>query len=132
MARGRSCPALELKGNPMDFFALADTPIEEIYQAIGQWIANAIPEEWLSATAYAEIEEGDNGLTYGAYVPAAAPDSRRDFGAGAEIYLAFDELRRRLRQPGHAPWIKAQFTLQRDGHFDLDFVYPGAKPGNER
>jgi hypothetical protein len=108
----------------MDFFDLTDTPTERIYQAMGQFIVDAIPEEWLSATAYAEIEEDDNGLTYGRYVPAAAPESIRDFDAAAELYLAFDELRRRFRKPGYAPWSKAQFTLQRNGHFDLDFTYP--------
>lgn len=108
----------------MDFFDLTDTPTEDIYQAIGQFIADAIPEAWLSATAHAEIEEDDHGLTFGIYVLAVAPDSVRDFAAGAELYLAFDELRRRLRKPGHAPWVKAQFELQPDGHFDLEFTYP--------
>ncbi|HNS04122.1 MAG TPA: DUF600 family protein [Anaerolineae bacterium] len=107
----------------INFFDLTDTPTEEIYLAIGQFIADAIPETWLSATAYAEIEEEDHGLTYGVYVPAVAPDITRDFAAGAELYLAFDELRRRLRKPGQAPWVKAQFTLQRDGRFDLEFTY---------
>lgn len=106
------------------FFDLTDTPTEEIYQVIGHFIADAIPEAWLSATVYAEIEEEDHGLTFGVYVPAVAPDSIRDFAAGAELYLAFDELRRRLRKPGQVPWVKAQFTVQRDGRFDLEFTYP--------
>lgn len=110
----------------MDFFDLIDTPTERIYQAMGQFIVDAIPEEWLSATAHAEIEEDDNGLTYGRYVPAAAPESIRDFEADYRCYLMFDELRRRTRKPGYAPWIKARFTLQRNGHFDLDFTYPDA------
>lgn len=110
----------------MDFFDLTDTPTEEIYRAMGQFIVDAIPEEWLSATAYAEIEEDDNGLTYGRYVPAAAPDHQRDFEADYRFYLLFDELRLRTRKPGRAPWIKARFTLQRDGRFDLDFTYPDA------
>ena len=61
----------------MDFFDLTDTPTEQIYQAIGQSIVNAIPEEWLSAMAHAEIEEDDHGLTYGTYVPAVTPDNIR-------------------------------------------------------
>ena len=79
---------------------------------------------WLSATACAEIEEDDNGLTWGTYVPAAAPDQQRDFDPDYRCYLMFDELRRRTRKPGHALWVKARFTLQPDGHFDLDFTYP--------
>lgn len=111
----------------MDFFDLTDTPTEQIYQAIGQFIVDAIPEAWLSATAHAEIEEDDNGLTYGTYVPAATPDDIRYFDPASELYLAFDELRRRFRKPGYAPWIKAQFTLQPTGHFDLNFIYPDAE-----
>lgn len=108
----------------MDFFDLTETPTEEIYQAMGQLIVDAIPEAWLSATAYAEIEEDDNGLTWGGYVPTAAPDQQRDFDSDYRCYLMFDELRRRTQKPGHAPWVKARFTLQPDGHFDLDFTYP--------
>jgi hypothetical protein len=112
----------------MDFLDLTDATIEEIYQAMGQLIVAEIPEAWISATATAEIEEDDNGLTYGAYVPANEPDQPRDFAAGYRFYLLFDELRRRFRKPGDVPWIKAQFTLQRNGHFDLGFTYPDARP----
>jgi len=110
----------------MDFFDLTETPTEAIYRAMGQLIVDAMPEAWLSATACAEIEEDDNGLTWGRYVPAAAPDQQRDFDPDYRCYLMFDELRRRTRKPGHAPWVKARFTLQLDGHFDLDFTYPDA------
>jgi hypothetical protein len=112
----------------MDFLDLTDATIEEIYQAMGQLIVAEIPEAWISATATAEIEEDDNGLTYGAYVPVNEPDQPRDFAAGYRFYLLFDELRRRFRKPGDVPWIKAQFTLQRNGHFDLGFTYPDARP----
>ncbi len=110
----------------MDYFDFSDAPIEAIYQAMGQHIAAGIPAAWFSATAHAKIEEDDNGLTYGTYVPAVTPDSIRYFDPATELYLAFEELRRRFRKPGYAPWIKAQFTLQRTGHFDLDFTYPDA------
>lgn len=111
----------------MDFFDLTDTPIEAIYQAMGQLVVAEIPEAWLSATAYTEIEEDDNGLTYGRYVPAVAPDAVRCFDTSYRWYFAFDELRRRMKKPGYALWVKARFTLQADGHFDLDFTYPDAE-----
>ena len=78
------------------------------------------------AIAYAEIGEGDNGMTSGKYIPAAKPDSINYFDPPLEIYLAFDELRRRMRRPDAAPWVKARFISQSNGHFDLDFTYPDA------
>lgn len=41
----------------MDFRNLTDTPVEAIYQAFGRLIVEAIPEEWATASAFAEIEE---------------------------------------------------------------------------
>jgi len=103
---------------------LTEIPIEAIYQAIGQLIVAGIPEAWLSATAHAEIKEDDHGLTFGVYTPALAPAEEKDFATGYRFYFLFKELRRRLRRPGYAPWVKARFTLYPDGHFDLDFTYP--------
>ena len=108
----------------MDFYDLTDASVEQLYQALGQFVVDAIPEGWLSATACAEIEEDDNGLTYGRYIPAATPATERSFKTGYRWYFAFDELRRRFHKPGHAPWVKARFTLYQNGHFDLDFTYP--------
>ncbi len=108
----------------MDFRNLTNTPIEEIYQALGRLIVEAIPEVWEQASAYAEIEEDDNGLTYGHYVTPEEPAVERDFDTSYRFYFLFKELRRRFRQPGQAPWVKARFTLYPDGHFDLDFTYP--------
>ena len=99
-------------------------PIEDIYKLIGQSIVSAIPEAWKRAAAYAEIEEDDNGLTYGTYTAAIKPQEERYFEPADELYFLFDELRRRFRQPGQSPWVKARFTLYPDGHFDLDITYP--------
>lgn len=108
----------------MDFNSLAHVPVEQIYQALGQLVADAIPEAWERACAYAEIEEDDNGLTYGYYVTPEEPAVERDFDTSYRFYFLFKELRRRFRQPGQSPWVKARFTLYPDGHFDLDVTYP--------
>jgi len=108
----------------MDFYKLTNEPIEAIYQIMGSLVAETITDDWKSATVYAEINEDDNGLTYGRYVPTAAPDTLRSFKTGYRWYFIFDELRRRFHKPGHAPWVKARFMLYPDGHFDLDFTYP--------
>lgn len=110
----------------MDFTDLAHTPLEELYQASGQAIVVAIPEVWARAIVHVEIAEDDNGLVYGEYLPAAAGQDLRYFAPGAELYLVFDELRRRMRKPGCAPWHKADLTLQASGRFDIDFTYPDA------
>lgn len=108
----------------MDDFDLSGVPIEEIYQAIGNFIVRSIDDDWETATIYAEIESDDNGLTYGRYTTKESTDESLFFRAGASMYFAFDELRKRMRKPGTAPWTKARFVLQRDGKFDLQFEYP--------
>lgn len=82
---------------------------------IAKAIIDAISEDWLTATAYAGIEEDDNGLTSGKYISAAKPDSINYFDPPLEIYLAFDELRRRMRRPDAAPWVKACFSSSQMG-----------------
>lgn len=107
----------------MDVYSLHDVPIEDLYQAIGEFIFNAIPEEWESASLYAEIEDDDSGTTYGRYKTAATADESLSFDTDYRIYLIFDELRRRTRQPNQPAWTLARFALRRDGSFDLSFEY---------
>jgi len=103
---------------------LSDISIDRMYQIIGQLIVDALPEKWQHAAAYAEIEEDDNGLIYGRYLPIGVVAKECSFSAADELYFLFDEIRHRMHKPGHAPWVKARFTLYPDGHFDLDFTYP--------
>ena len=108
----------------MDFDDLSDVPIEEIYREMGNFIVRATDDEWSSAILYAEIEEDDNGLTYGRYNTETVSDYSLNFDTDYTVYFAFDELRTRLHKPGQAPWTKARFILQRTGKFDLEFDYP--------
>ena len=107
--------------DPVDF---SNVPIETIYQELGSYIVRTIDDEWQSAILYAEIEDDDSGLIYGRYTTQTSQDFSLSFDADYTIYVAFDELRQRLQKPSFTPWTKAEFTLHRNGKFDLNFEYP--------
>lgn len=115
----------------MDDFDLSGVPVEEIYQAIGNFIVRSINDDWETATIYAEIDSDDSGTTYGRYTTKESTDESLFFRTDSRMYFAFDELRVRMRKSGEATWTKAKFVLQRDGKFDLQFEYPDQEqPGS--
>lgn len=108
----------------MDLVDFSNIPLETIYQEIGNYIIQTIEDEWQTAILSAEIEDDDSGLLFGRYTTKTSQDFSLSFDADYTIYLAFNELRQRIQKSGYAPWTKAEFTLHRNGKFDLNFVYP--------
>ncbi len=111
---------------------LAETPIERIYQLLGNAISSAISEPWETASLYAEIESEESGLIYGRYKTHATATETRGFDAEEEVYYAFNELRRRLIHDGEEPWTQAHFALQANGTFNLSFTYGPIPEDHER
>ncbi|MBX3010475.1 MAG: DUF600 family protein [Caldilineaceae bacterium] len=108
----------------MDSIDFSNATLEAIYQAIGNYIAHAIQEEWQSAILFVEIDDDESGLLYGRYITKTSQDYSLSFDTDYILYLAFNELRQRIQKPGYAAWTKASFTLHRNGKFDIDFKYP--------
>lgn len=108
----------------MDEHELSAMPVDEIYRRIADFIVRAIDGEWVTATLYAEIREDDHGKTYGRYTTQQVTDESLYFRTDYTMYLAFDELRRRMRKAGEPPWTQAAFVLRRDGKFDVQLRYP--------
>jgi hypothetical protein len=103
--------------------ALAEAPIEQIYQLLGNAVVNSIREPWETASLYAEIEAEDSGLIYGRYKTADTSDESCTFDSDEDVYFAFNELRHRLQRDGAEPWTLAHFALRSNGSFDLSFEY---------
>jgi hypothetical protein len=107
----------------MNWFDLSEASVEDLHHAIGDFIMQAVGDDWQTATIVAVIEADDNGRTSGR--STTGPDgTQATFEADHRMYLAFDELRRRMRTPDEQPWTKATFSLERSGKFDLEFEYP--------
>jgi hypothetical protein len=103
-------------------YDLSEVPDQTLYQIVRDLIAQAAGDNWREAALYAEITKDDHGLIYGRINQSV--DKLRSFETDYRMYFVLDELRKRMRKPGQAPWTKAKCALHQDGKFELECEYP--------
>ena len=95
--------------------------IEEIYQEIGQEIANKIPEKWDLAEVVFIYHHGMSVIE-SSYKLVDSVEKKRNI-AGRRLMELFIELHDKLIEAGQADWKQAVYVLRPDGKFDLWFEY---------
>lgn len=109
----------------VNFFDLKNLTTEKLYELIGELIINAIDDDnWITARVFVEIEDNESGLTFGRYITTKPADPPLNFDTDYRMYLVFDEIRKRMVTEGKDAWVKAIFTLEKTGKFDIKFEYP--------
>ncbi len=94
--------------------------IEALYQQIGQYIRDAIAEDWALAWAAMEVGNEDGGTTWGRYKTTLGPtEDVRSFWTDHHLYELFSALRAAMPDK----WESAIFTLNAQDQFQLDFGY---------
>jgi hypothetical protein len=103
---------------------ISKSTIENLYQKIGDIIIASIDVPWTQVVLHVEIEEDDNAKIYGSFtVPEDEIKHSLSLKHAYELYVIFEELRRRVYKPEFSPWNEAVFTLNPGGDFDLSFSY---------
>lgn len=68
--------------------------IEALYQQIGQYIRDAIAEDWALAWVYMEVGIEESGTTWGRYKTVPGPtDDVKNFWTDHRLYELFSALR---------------------------------------
>ena len=109
-------------------FDLSQVPSETISLTIANLIGEALPEDTTQAMVGAEIEDDDNGVTTGRYIPSSDVTGERCFETDYRMYLALAELRRRTRTPAGEAWTTASCELT-PGLLTISFQYPNGTTG---
>jgi len=95
--------------------------IESLYPRIGQAIADAITEEWSSASIWVEFKPGAITLQ-GKYVPERG-EQQKSIRISRTIVGLLRELHARMKAEMGDDWQTAKFELARDGQFSMKFEY---------
>lgn len=99
----------------------------EIAEYIGRILLDIIPDDAVKITAKADVDEDYAGTgvefesSSGAVGHFSMDTLPRD--AVGDISDAFIDLRDVMLADGHDPWYGITFTVDRDGHFDVNFSY---------
>lgn len=98
--------------------------VEAAYQALADYVAAAIDDDWTVAWLVAEIESDEGGYTFGRY--RKTPEANgpvRSFKTDASVFEVFDRLRTLLRNEDEDAWTRAVFTIRNTGRFNLELDY---------
>ncbi|MDJ0754741.1 MAG: DUF600 family protein [Ardenticatenaceae bacterium] len=100
------------------------SPLEKLYQKIGQQIVNDVGDDWAMAWVCVEISDDSFSERFGHYKKTVKPTTESySFSPSPEIVDLFYDLQRHLHQDGQNPWTRAIFTLTSSGKFDLKLSY---------
>jgi hypothetical protein len=101
--------------------------VEELYEKVGNIIVGSLNAPWDQANLYVEIENDDHAEIYAEFIPSGKQVGQSlHLKQAYELYVIFEELRKRIHKPGFAHWHKALFSITPDGNFDLRFSYPNS------
>jgi hypothetical protein len=107
---------------------LETSAAEELYQKVGDIIAASLDAPWDRADLHVEIEEDDHAKIYAEFIPSGKQVGQSlHLRQAYELYVIFEELRKRIHKPGFAHWNKALFSITPDGDFNLRFSYPNSE-----
>ena len=99
--------------------------IEQIYQEIAVSIAQSVPQDRTTAWVSVEVT-GDSVYTIKGWYLGEEGGETRAFRVDGSVSRLFAQLRSLLKREGASSWLRAKFTLARDGEFELEFGYDSA------
>src|SRR5262249_44676857 len=95
--------------------------IEPLFQQIADSIAEAILEDWTTATMEAIFYSGSS--TYFGEYRRTSDGKPRDFPTTAQGERAFRDLRKKFKEAAKRLWGQARFEFHADGKFNIKWVY---------
>ena len=96
-------------------------PLGTIYQKIGDAVTASIHENWKSARVTFEFSD-DVFLIQGRYLPKSG-EEERSFVVNKTVITLFQNLHAQMAQTPKGNWSRAEFKLQDDGKFEMNFKY---------
>ena len=99
--------------------------MEPLYAQIAQLLLRVLPPSWKSTLVefvWVAPHVSESSATYEDAKGGESAYSTWDIGDDLDdLFLSLGAL---MEEAGHPRWQKATFTLDRSGHFTLDFTYP--------
>ncbi len=95
--------------------------IERFYQRIADSMVPEIPEEWTTAR-YDVVFYPGNSIYEAEYV-RAADGKARSLSPTNDGPRCFRELRKAFKEAGQSLWGRAQFLIDRNGQFKMNWDY---------
>lgn len=97
---------------------------EELYNRLGQWLAQSAPPDWASAWVSARVSEDHAKADYD-YRAKSGKEAWFDPGMGinGQIAMALIELRSIMITGGQPAWSKIVFRVEQDGKFKIELGY---------
>ena len=99
--------------------------LEDLYKIIGNELYSSLKSDWDKIEL--NIECGDNHIGMNAiYLINGEWKDNLDHDLTRETMLSIFDFHKNSEKNNFAPWNRAVYTLEKNGHFDMEFIWDQA------